>query len=72
MYQPDSYAFKALEDSNLKGYGIIRKCWGDYKIGPLFSGDLDTAEKIFRALKLQFLKKPFTLMFRSQMRKQCE
>ncbi|KKG13519.1 GCN5 family acetyltransferase [Methanosarcina sp. 2.H.T.1A.6] len=49
--QPDSYAFAALEEGNLKGYGVIRKCRAGYKIGPLFADDRDTAEKIFRALR---------------------
>ncbi len=49
--QPDSYAFAALKAGALKGYGVIRKCRVGYKIGPLFADDLDTAEKIFRALK---------------------
>lgn len=49
--QPDSYSFAALKAGDLKGYGVIRKCRVGYKIGPLFADDLDTAEKIFRALK---------------------
>ena len=49
--QPDSYAFAALEERDLKGYGVIRKCRVGYKIGPLFADDQDTAEKIFRALR---------------------
>jgi GNAT superfamily N-acetyltransferase len=49
--QPDSYACAALEDGNLKGYGVIRKCWTGHKIGPLFADDKATAEKIFRALR---------------------
>lgn len=49
--QPDSYSFAALKAGALKGYGVIRKCRVGYKIGPLFADDLDTAEKIFRALK---------------------
>lgn len=49
--QPDSYACAALEDGDLKGYGVIRKCWTGHKIGPLFADDKATAEKIFRALR---------------------
>lgn len=49
--QPDSYSFATLEDGNLKGYGVIRKCRIGYKIGPLFADNQDTAEKIFRALR---------------------
>ena len=49
--QPDSYAFAAVEEGKLKGYGVIRKCQNGYKIGPLFADDPITAEKIFLALK---------------------
>ncbi|AAM04221.1 TPA: GNAT family N-acetyltransferase [Methanosarcina acetivorans] len=49
--QPDSYAFAALEEGAMKGYGVIRKCRVGYKVGPLFADEQDTAEKIFRALK---------------------
>jgi GNAT superfamily N-acetyltransferase len=49
--QPDSYAFAKFEAEKLRGYGIIRKCFKGYKIGPLFADDQSTAEKIFKALK---------------------
>lgn len=49
--QPYSYGFASLEEGKLKGYGIIRKCWKGYKIGPLFADDQEIAEKIFKALK---------------------
>lgn len=49
--QPDSYAFAVLENEDLKGYGVIRKCRQGYKIGPLFADSQDKAEKLFRALK---------------------
>lgn len=49
--QPDSYACAALENGEIKGYGVIRKCWTGHKIGPLFADDKATAEKIFRALR---------------------
>lgn len=49
--QPDSYACAALEGEEIKGYGVIRKCWTGHKIGPLFADDKATAEKIFRALR---------------------
>lgn len=50
-YQPDSYAYAALKVGELIGYGLIRKCWAGYKIGPLFADDQSTAEQIFRALR---------------------
>jgi GNAT superfamily N-acetyltransferase len=49
--QPESYSFAAIEAEKLKGYGIIRKCWQGYKIGPLFADSPEIAEKIFLALK---------------------
>ncbi len=49
--QPDSYAFAAVKEGKLKGYGVIRKCQNGYKIGPLFADDPIIAEKIFLALK---------------------
>jgi GNAT superfamily N-acetyltransferase len=49
--QPDSNSFAALEAGELKGYGVIRKCWKGYKIGPLFADTPEIAEKMFRALK---------------------
>jgi GNAT superfamily N-acetyltransferase len=49
--QPDSYAYAALKMGELIGYGVIRKCWAGYKIGPLFADDQSIAEQIFRALR---------------------
>jgi GNAT superfamily N-acetyltransferase len=49
--QPDSHAFAALEEGKLKGYGVIRKCWQGYKIGPLFADNQKIAENIFLALR---------------------
>ncbi len=49
--QPDSCSFAAVEAEKLKGYGVIRKCWQGYKIGPLFADNPEIAEKIFLALK---------------------
>ena len=34
----------------MDGYGFIRKCFNGYKIGPLFAGNPQIAEKIFSAL----------------------
>ncbi len=39
-----------IEDGNLRGYGAIRACVDGFKIGPLFAGDEDTADILFRAL----------------------
>ncbi|NLO30825.1 MAG: GNAT family N-acetyltransferase [Methanosarcina mazei] len=57
--QPDSYAFAAQEDGDLKGYGVIRKCRQGYKIGPLFADEQSTAEQIFRALRASVPEETF-------------
>ncbi|WP_407356390.1 GNAT family N-acetyltransferase [Methanolobus sp. WCC5] len=51
IQQPGSGAFALLDKETIKGYGVIRKCFEGYKIGPLFADDKDTARKIFHALK---------------------
>lgn len=40
----------AYVQETLKGYGIIRKCFDGYKIGPLFADSVDIAEKLFEHL----------------------
>lgn len=47
---PESKAFKYTEDSEIKGYGVIRKCVKGYKIGPLFAYDYKIAHELFKAL----------------------
>jgi len=48
--QPNSRALGAVQDGNLRGYGVIRPCRQGFKIGPLFATDGDTAEALFRGL----------------------
>lgn len=48
--QPESFAFVAMLDANIGGYGVIRKCVNGYKIGPLFANNADLAEKLFLSL----------------------
>ncbi len=47
---PNAYSLAKVENSQLKGYGVIRKCVDGYKIGPLFADDLDTAQEIYAGL----------------------
>lgn len=54
--QPKSFAVGTVEKNNLTGYGMIRKCQNDYKIGPLFADNEKIAEKLFAALS-SFVKK---------------
>lgn len=48
--QPEGTALGYLQDGQLSGYGVIRRCRQGYKIGPLFADGEDIAEKIFLAL----------------------
>src|SRR3989344_3891679 len=36
VFMEDSQAFKYTEGTEIKGYGVVRKCQKGYKIGPLF------------------------------------
>lgn len=48
--QPNSYALGYLDDQQLTGYGVIRKCCQGYKIGPLFANSPSIAQALFEAL----------------------
>ena len=39
-----------IDDAQLKGYGVLRKCRVGHKIGPLFADAPDIAEALFGAL----------------------
>jgi hypothetical protein len=39
-----------IDDAQLKGYGVLRKCRVGHKIGPLFADAADIAEALFGAL----------------------
>lgn len=39
-----------IEDGHIAGFGVIRPCHEGWKIGPLFAGGEDVAERLFRAL----------------------
>lgn len=49
--QPDSYALGMVQDGELVGYGVIRRCRSGYKIGPLCADSPNLAERLFLALK---------------------
>ena len=40
----------SLHGNAIQGYGVIRKCYAGYKIGPLFANDRSIAEDILQAL----------------------
>ena len=48
--QPDSHALGIMQNSNLSGYGVMRKCRLGYKIGPLFADTPTLANSLFTAL----------------------
>lgn len=45
--QDHALALGCIENAQLKGYGVIRKCVEGYKIGPLFADSATIAEKLF-------------------------
>ncbi len=48
--QPRGRALGVVRRGALHGYGVIRACRRGFKIGPLFAGDAETAEMLFRGL----------------------
>jgi hypothetical protein len=50
LNQPSSFAMGYLENECLKGYGVIRRCYQGYKIGPLFADNSAIAENIYLSL----------------------
>ena len=49
--QPKSFSYAYLDEKkNIKGYGLLRKCFKGYKIGPLFAGNSQIADIIYRHL----------------------
>lgn len=50
LSQSESQGFGIVEENQLKGYGVIRKCRSGYKIGPLFADNAELAEVLLLAL----------------------
>lgn len=48
--QPQGYSLGYVENQQLTGYGVIRKCIQGYKIGPLFAHSPTIAKSLFEAL----------------------
>jgi len=53
--QPNSVALGILQDKQLAGMGVLRKCRTGYKIGPLYADSPEGAEALFLALQAQAL-----------------
>ncbi len=47
---PESYSLAITNNSKIEGYGLIRKCYKGYKIGPIFAENKSHAEKLFLSL----------------------
>ncbi|MBN8569864.1 MAG: GNAT family N-acetyltransferase [Ignavibacteria bacterium] len=47
---PESYGLAITDNSLVTGYGVIRKCFKGYKIGPIFAENKSIAEKLFLSL----------------------
>lgn len=58
---PRDASLGILEDNEIKGYGVIRKCRRGYKIGPIFANDAAGAESIFCSLAGRFPGEPVFL-----------
>jgi len=48
--QSQTKALGLIEDQQLKGYGVMRKCRSGYKIGPLFAEDDKKAMQLIQDL----------------------
>ncbi len=47
---PERTSLGYMENTQLRGFGVIRKCRSWYKIGPLFADSLSVAEALFQGL----------------------
>lgn len=61
IQQDHSYALGYLIDQELGGYGVIRKCFNGYKIGPLFANTPSIAQALFEALCAKIGEEPVYL-----------
>jgi len=48
--QPESFAYGYIKNGNSMGYGVLRKCFEGYKIGPLFADNQIVSNALFGAL----------------------
>jgi len=48
--QPESTALAFVNEGQIQGYGMIRKCRKGYKIGPLFANSFKIADNLFKSL----------------------
>jgi GNAT superfamily N-acetyltransferase len=48
--QAGAAALGVVNEGELAGYGVVRPCRADFKIGPLFAGSAEIADALFRGL----------------------
>ncbi|EEA04234.1 GCN5-related N-acetyltransferase [Burkholderia sp. H160] len=48
--QPQSLALAYVQDAQIRGYGVLRRCRTGYKVGPLFADDAQIANDLFDGL----------------------
>lgn len=61
FFQDKSYALGYFKHQHLGGYGVIRKCFHGYKIGPLFAESPKIAQALFEALCAKICEGPVFL-----------
>jgi len=61
LAMPDSLALKFQSGSEILGFGVIRKCRKGFKIGPLFTDGLATADELFKAFSTHAQGQPIYL-----------
>jgi hypothetical protein len=50
---PNKKALVYLKKGEVKGYGVIRRCFAGFKIGPLFAESFEIAEMLFQSLVIE-------------------
>lgn len=50
--QPESLSIGWVEDEQLRGYGMVRKCQVGYKVGPLFTDNKQIAKTLFDQMRI--------------------
>lgn len=58
---PNANAMAKVNNGRILGYGVIRKCYEGFKIGPLFADHIETAIEIFKNLCLTANNQPIFL-----------
>ena len=59
--QPNSFALAYVNKQQILGYGVIRKCFVGYKIGPLFAESPEIARTLLECLRSKINEGPVFL-----------